>query len=268
MAGGRITRMTDFNKFEARDVITDEVLRATFDDATLSRAADYVPFVDTASMDVKKDAESLMVNAHVAGTQTQPYQVIFEVYTADANVYGGHVAIRAVCSCPVGIACKHAAALAIALRDIGNDARDDTWRRRLQALTSALSAPGHNVEQEPFALQFTLSAHRFRSDVLLPGVRPMRPGKKQTWVKSGASWTKVPTLAAGRTLPESQAAALHGLYNALVSNRVYLFDGVVPSLESFGARLPLLLRAAQAAGITFITDDTLASVSVRDDPVR
>src|SRR5699024_4852116 len=125
--------MTDFNKFEARVVITEWVLRETFDDATLSRAADYEPFVYTAFLDVNMDAESLMVDALVAGTQTQPYQVIFEVYTADANVYGGHVAIRAVCSCPVGIACKHAAALAIALRDIGNDARDDTWRRRLQA---------------------------------------------------------------------------------------------------------------------------------------
>src|SRR5699024_7729716 len=259
--------MMDFTSFEARDVITDEVLRATFDDATLSRAADYVPFIDTASMDVKKDAESLMVNAHVAGTQAQPYQVIFEVYITDADVRGGHVVIRAVCSCPVGIACKHAAALAVALRDIIDDARDSTWRRRLQALTSALSAPGHTVNQEPVALQFTLSAHRFRSDVALPGVRPMRPGKKQTWVKSGASWTKTPSLTAGRALPAGQAAALHGLYTALVSNRVYLFDGVVPPLESFGARLPLLLRHAQAAGITFITDDTLASVSVRDDPV-
>src|SRR5699024_11469618 len=55
---------------------------------------------------------------------------------------------------------------------------------------------------------------------------------------------------------------------SLLCNRVYLFDGVVPSLEGFGARLPLLLREAQAAGITFITDDTLASVSVRDAPLR
>src|SRR5699024_6291585 len=113
VAGGRITRMMDFNKFDARDIMTDEVLRATFDDGTMSRAADYVPFVETASMDVKKDAKSLMVNALVAGTRPQPYQVIFEAYMVDNDLYGGNIAIRAVCSCPVGIACKHSAALAL-----------------------------------------------------------------------------------------------------------------------------------------------------------
>lgn len=268
MPRAKLAYVMDFNKLDARDIMTDGVVRATFDDATMSRAADYVPFVETASMDVKKDAQSVMVNALVAGTRTQPYQVIFEVYATDVELYSGHVAIRAVCSCPVGIACKHAAALALALRNIGDDGRDNTWQQRLQALTSALSTSGPNPEHESFALQFTLAAHRFRSDVVLPGVRPMRPGKKQNWVKSGANWTKIPALAAGRALPADQAAALHGLYNALVSNRVYLFDGVVPSLESFGARLPLLLREAEAAGIAFITDDTLALVSVRDDPVR
>lgn len=257
--------MIDFRDHDVREIATHDVLDSVFDGVTLSRAVEYVPFVDEASMQIQQEANSLVVHARVAGKRPQPYRVIFGVYAMDTDLSGDNIAIRALCSCPVGMMCKHAAALGLLLA--GAEGQDDAWRRRLEALSAALAAPAHKDHYENFALHFTLFAHRLHSDVVLPGMRPLRPGKKQNWVKSGANWNKIPTLVSQRILPPAQAGVLHALYDALISNRVYLFDGAVPSLDGFGARLPLLLREAQDAGIVFITDDSLTSVSVRHEPV-
>src|SRR5436190_13584515 len=93
--------------------------------------------------------------------------------------------------------CKHGAAVALSMREghVSGE-RVAEWERQLGSLVEDLSRTAdRDIEQFPLALQFTLEerrAYSYRDDGPLPGIRPLRPGAKQAWIRTGADWSDIP----------------------------------------------------------------------------
>jgi hypothetical protein len=125
------------------------------------------------------------------------------------------------------------------------------WERLLGSLVDDLSRTAdRDVEQFPLALQFTLEHRRvysYRDDGPVLGIRPLRPGAKQAWIKGGADWSDIPGAVLARRLLPEHADTVGALHGALQRHRGYQAAGISPTLAQFGPHLPRLLRAAETA---------------------
>ena len=121
--------------------------------------------------------------------------------------------IFSLCTCPVRNMCKHGAAVALSIRE-GHTSGDRVpeWERRLGTLVEDLSRTAdREVERFPLALQFTLDERRvysYRHEGPRLGIRPLRPGAKQAWIRSGADWSDIPGAVLARSLLPEQADAI------------------------------------------------------------
>ncbi|MCP2247957.1 DEAD/DEAH box helicase [Lentzea aerocolonigenes] len=96
------------------------------------------------------------------------------------------------CSCPVGLNCKHVAALVVAATQPEQPRRKPskvTWDRSLEALLDG----GQEVDAGvPLAIELTLAQANARTG---PGysltARMVRPGKNGGWVGSGLNWNQL-----------------------------------------------------------------------------
>uniref|UniRef100_UPI001C7F1C02 hypothetical protein n=1 Tax=Nocardioides stalactiti TaxID=2755356 RepID=UPI001C7F1C02 len=256
--------------------LTDEFLEGHFAPETLARARAYLDRFDGPPQLQQLSAGSVTATAFVQGSAPVPYHV--QLHCEVGRPSGRSRArtsgwIFSLCTCPVRNMCKHGAAVALAIR-LGHSpsARLPDWERRLGSLVDDLArAADQEVEQVPIALHFTLEerlvpAYRPGGGAVL-GLRPMRPGTKQAWVKTGADWSDVPGLVAARRLLPDQADALGALHGALQRHRGYQVAGAAPALASFGPHLPRMLRAAVAAGIDLVPVRPLTEVTLRDKTV-
>ncbi|HYG93502.1 MAG TPA: DEAD/DEAH box helicase [Nocardioides sp.] len=253
--------------------LTDDFLEEHFDPETLDRAREYVDRLDGPPDVHQLSPGAVTATAYVQGTQPQPYRVQLHAEIARPSGRSGALTsgwIFSLCTCPVRNLCKHGAAVALTMRQgFVGAGRSPAWERRLGALVDELAAvTTPPADQHPMALQVSLDdrGRYYRGGPTLR-MRPLRPGAKQAWIKSGADWTDIPGALLARTILPDQADALGALHAALQANRAYYSTGLAPSLDQFGSALPRLLRQAVAAGVELVGQPPLRSVRLRDRPV-
>lgn len=249
---------------DIRDALTASYLAQFFDTATLLRARDYVDAVAGLEV-VHETSASLTATAEVRGTAPDPYQVQLhaEVDVRDDWVFSA-------CTCPVSRMCKHGAAVALSLRGPGSvrPAGEAAWRGQLQRLADDLEARaratmsgqrlGLEVSRRP-ASRWSRGAAGDLS------MRPVRPGARRGWARSGAEWSDLGgPVAVSRFVP-AQVEALQGLRRGLISQQSYLVVGAAPMLDDYGDRLVPGVRAAVQAGVTLVAGPGLTSVRVSAD---
>ncbi|GAB2986012.1 DEAD/DEAH box helicase [Nocardioides montaniterrae] len=253
--------------------LTDAYLAEHFDPATIGRALSYVGAVRDIELSTLS-AGSVTATALVAGTRDVPYEV--QLHAEVAGGARGRGWLFTVCTCPVGSLCKHGAALAFALRRGFVESADvrakPQWRTSLGRLSEELRRELPS-ERDPLtmALEFAYEPARQRSwngagaRVL---VRPLRPGAKQRWIKTGADWSDVPLLASRRQLVPSQAAALVALQTSLQVNHAYFAGGAASDVRDFGPQAVRLLRDAVDAGVEVVCRAPLREIVLAEEPAR
>ncbi|MGC5249405.1 SNF2-related protein [Gordonia sp. DT219] len=164
--------------------------------------------------------------------------------------------LEALCTCPVGFYCKHAAALLLmaqqdALRPGAALQVAPTavpaWRR---ALGEILPATNTEPERRPLALAVGRGASsRFAPD---PGlnIRPMTMGARGQWIKTGASWQDV-LFAYNVDLNTEHCNALRAVYQAVTGNN-YITNRDALSLTNAPRAVWPALRNAVDAGVVLI----------------
>lgn len=185
---------------EARtlDEVSDRELSAAFDSMTLVRAGDYARAGRVTSLVVADGGTRAA--ARVIGSGPAIYRTEVTLSTDSHGTFLG-----SDCTCPIGVACKHAAATILALRtqrpwrsDATDAPRDGstTWRDALDELLDV-------AEPEPEASVVGLlldveqprrgsSAWHHESDAPKIQLRPMIPGAQPgRWIKTGISWEAV-----------------------------------------------------------------------------
>ncbi|PKW27801.1 DEAD/DEAH box helicase [Phycicoccus duodecadis] len=181
------------------------------------------------------------------------------------------------CSCPVGSDCKHAVAVAVAVRQrepavsdaaraaAGGPPPPPTWEQALGGLLDddrALDTTpvGLLIEPaRPAGGRPRLADDTGRAQLRL---RPVVPGVRGTWIRSGVSWE---TFAGGYygfgkvTFPDEHRDALTAVADAHRRSVRAFGYGRMPDailLDHLGAGWVALLRAADRAGVRLLADLT------------
>lgn len=254
--------------------MTDEFLEDYFTLETLERAAAYRDRLDGPPHISSLSAGAVTATADVIGTRPSPYHVQLHAEVGRPTAAGRAAPkgwLFTLCTCPVRTMCKHGAAVAMSIR-AGHAPTSGVsdWERRLGSLVDDLATQERATEAPlRLALQVSLDegrASHYRSGPALR-VRPMRPGARGNWIKTGAEWPDIHAGLISRAFEPAQADAIGALHAALQANRGYYSAGVSPSLDQFGPRAVDLLRAAADSGIEILPVAPIASVELRPDPV-
>ncbi len=180
------------------DEFSDRELSRAFDRVTLARGADYARAGRVTSIIVGD--EGTRAAARVIGNGSGLYRT--EV-TLEADPHGEPM-LESDCTCPVGFACKHAAALVIALRtqrpwrtdQPSGSERATSWR---DALGDLLDVPEPDPQTGVVGLLLDIESPRghipsWEPQTRSPRIqlRPMIPGASPgRWIKTGISWEAV-----------------------------------------------------------------------------
>ncbi|MGY1703570.1 SNF2-related protein [Geodermatophilus sp. SYSU D00697] len=250
---------------ELRPALTDGVLRRSVGDQAWLRGAAYAR--EGRVSEVSSYRAIGRVEGVVAGSQGRAYRTVAEYDGAERRWWGE-------CSCPVGLDCKHVAALLVAARRTLAPApasRPPDWELALADLQPPPSAG--SGAGTPIALQFDVERGNRRTGAAEVSVRlrPVVPGRNGRWIRTGVSWRTLPYDWAGQRNP-AHVEALQGLHRAHRaaderpgSGWSYGSADVPVRLEEFGPELwPALQRAADA-GVTLLTTRS-GAVSVVPEP--
>lgn len=186
---------------DIRSALTDDYLTGFFDVATMARARSCVDRVRSLEI-AQLTSGSLTATAQVWGTAPAPYHVQLHMEVDEASDW-----VFSACSCPVGRLCKHGAALAMVLRSghLELPGARSAWQQRLDRLSREVATRAQaSLEGVPLALEVSRRpANRWsRSAAGELALRPLRPGARRGWVKSGAEWTDLSQpVARGRFVP-------------------------------------------------------------------
>ena len=246
---------------DIRHALTDAYLTGFFDPGALTRARQCLERVEDLEV-VHETDSSLTATATVGGTSPFPYHVQFHAEVdADADW------VFSSCSCPVARMCKHGAAVALVLRTPGPapTAAEPLWRQQLGRLTDELEARARSaLAGQSLGLELSRRpASRWsRGAAGELSMRPVRPGARRGWARSGAEWSDLAgPVAPSRFVPD-QVEALRVLHRGLLSRHSYLVAGAASPLEDYGDRLVPALREAVARGVTLVPGAGLGSVAV------
>ncbi len=254
--------------------LTDEFLEEYFAPETLERADGYRDRLDGPPQLNQLSPGAVTATAYVIGTRPTPYHV--QLHAEVGRPTGPSRTapkgwLFTLCTCPVRTMCKHGAAVALSIRTGHTDsAPGSDWEHRLAALVDDVAKTAEPaVDQTPLALQLTLdhASGRFYRTGPTIGLRPLRRGARDNWIKTGGDWSDVPSGITLRAYPPEQADAVGALHAALQANRGYYSTGLPPTLGSFGPRVVDLLRGAVAAGVELVAVPPLRSVALHDEPV-
>ncbi|WP_309232849.1 SWIM zinc finger family protein [Blastococcus sp. TML/C7B] len=231
-----------------QEVVTDEALTHAVGPATLDRAR---PYARRSVLGLKLTEDGRRATAHVQGGDPAPYR------TTVVRTDGGRTGWIGACTCPVGDDCKHAVAVLLALRPRvgpvgGGRPGVPGWEQQLEELVSAAAdaAPASTV---PIGLQFE-TAEGGRGSVGSPGVRqrlvrlrPVIPGARGNWVRSGISWKQLQYDSARAGWDPAHLAALRALHatHSAARNQYYSYAPVDVYLHEFG---PGPVAAARRGG--------------------
>lgn len=202
---------------------------------------------------VDLDPETMTVTGRVAGTYRDTYTVVVQL-SLDRS---GMLAIsRSRCDCPMVTDCKHTAAVLVVARHLTTAAtltQRPAWEKTLDTL---LATPTWSAATDaaPLALEFGVErVPAFRGYVGRQDlqIRPVRPGRSGTWVRSGISWDDLDFVARSyrasdrELLQQFRAAAGSSVRHALPRSSWL-------SLSTVGTRVWDLLDQATATGLTLI----------------
>ncbi|MCF6379707.1 DEAD/DEAH box helicase [Nocardioides KLBMP 9356] len=253
-----------------RDALTDDYLAEFFDDGALVRGRACVDSVHALEV-VHETDSSLTATALVEGTAQQPYRVQLHAEVEDSGDW-----VFSACTCPVARMCKHGAAVALSLRApaVPSAPRPEdvaAWRHQLGRLVGDVEARARSTlagQQLGLEVSRKAASRWSRSTAGDLSMRPVRPGARRGWARSGADWSDlVGPVARSRFVP-AQVEALQALHRGLVSRHTYFVAGAASQLEDYGDRLVPAVRAAVAAGVTLVPGAGVASVAVADDPAE
>ncbi len=145
-------------------------------------------------------AQDHRLTAEVKGSGARWYSTSVDLTPPASD--GSARPLRSVCSCPVTLNCKHAAAILLYVSaESSRDTSVPTWRRRAEESLRFLDAPRPRVEDAPLlGLQLSLVADDTRSDApsgVQPGLgnrlkaRIVVPGKGGRWKSAGVEWDRL-----------------------------------------------------------------------------
>ncbi len=261
-------------------------------------------------LEVSDDGQGRLLYAQVQGTRATPYVVVVSRAASAGGRWSGS------CTCPVAFDCKHVAAAMIAAREqqiagraVVPPAPRALWESALGELVSSgtsVAAASH----ERFALQIELvddlSVWRFGQgrggapggfhgspgsgsggsgggDAWAPPqrlrLRPVRMGRRGSWVRTGASWSDISRQGgyAGLTSSGPGAARISRQLEVLRSmlatyqaraRGYYGYGDVAVHLDDLGASAWSLLGQAVAAGLELVLAGTGAAVALAPEPGR
>lgn len=250
---------------DIRDALNDVYLAQFYDAGTMARAAGILDHVLRLEV-VHESSSSLTATAQVLGSAQVPYDVQFHAEVNETSDW-----VFSACSCPVARLCKHGAAVALRLRGASSPAPLPVWRERLARINDDLAQRARStLVGTRLGLEISRRpATRWSRGT--PGdfsMRPMRPGARSGWVRSGAEWTDLSGPAARSRFVPAQADALLTLHRGLVGLHTYLAAGAAPMLDDYGDRLVPSLRAAVDAGGTLLPGAGVDSLALSHEPAQ
>lgn len=252
---------------DIRNALSESYLARFYDSGTLPRARSCLRGVFDLEI-VHETSSSLTATAQVAGSAPAAYHVQFHAEVNESSDW-----VFSACSCPVARMCKHGAAVALRLGGVVSapPPRRPQWQQQLARLTTEVERRSQStLTGMPLALEISRRPPN-RWSRGTPGdlsMRPMRPGARKGWVRSGADWTELSGSVAPSRFVPAHAEALLALQRGLISLHTYLVAGAAPMLDDFGDRLVPALRAAVGAGVTLLPGAGVASISLSDGPAR
>nr|WP_239521770.1 DEAD/DEAH box helicase [Geodermatophilus sabuli] len=194
------------------------------------------------------------------------------IYQTVVEYDGGESRWWGECSCPVGFDCKHVAATLLAARQVHMASSEapgaPDWERAVADLVQAAPSPGGT----PIGLQFDVERavnRRAAGPEVSVRLRPVVPGAKGRWIRTGVSWRSLPFDWSGHR-NQAHADALTGLHRvhraADDGPGGYSGSGDAPvRLEEFGPELWPALRRAVDDGVTLLTSRG-GTVAVTEQP--
>ncbi|WP_232679833.1 DEAD/DEAH box helicase [Nocardioides sp. R-C-SC26] len=201
----------------------------------------------------------------VQGTTAAPYEVGFSLEQS-----GAAASIDTLCTCPVSFQCKHGAAVALVLAAAREETRAArrTWRDEVDDLSRGLLGTDPGEIRPGVGLEFSTIPEVAAADGAPERIvlRPMRPGARGGWAKSGLGWSEIPLARVRRSYDPDQLAVLERLLDALRGHGHWR-DGTDPVLDQFGPHLVPLLRDALAVGVTMLTSAGVPAIRLMDGPV-
>ncbi len=223
------------------------MLAECFDPGVLQRGKAYA--AESRVQILTSPAGSL--KATVSGSARNPYAV--RVRWRGTR---GRILIEDECSCPLGGGCKHVAATILTARaDAAPPDLDTTWRRELAAIVG----DGHGADDDlvPLALEVVVdrpsTARRGTAAPPQVTARPVRLGRNDRWVRSGATWRDLaqPSGFATRDLRPDHVTALRSMLSATRGSHHYP-DNQPIDLGDFGSDLWFHLERLARVGVALI----------------
>lgn len=214
------------------------------------------------------------VSGTCRGSGMRTYQVAVHYQRTTNGIFRD---LEGQCSCPVGFNCKHAVALMLTAhhqaRGPAAGARHQDWR---DILTEAFPPAERHATPLALTVEFdstaTTHAPRIfgRARPLGQGtvrVRPMRPGKRSTWIASGATWADIRNhQVAGAAA--AQLTALTALYRLHEATDPFAY-GATTWIDLAGLDNPALwpvLEQIVSAGVHLITNGDHRPVTLEAQP--
>jgi superfamily II DNA or RNA helicase len=245
---------------ELRPLLTESVIRRTVGGEVFRRGVAYAE--QGRVSDIRYSRGLRQLDATVRGSGSRLYTTVAE-FDDDGLRWWGE------CSCPVGLDCKHVAAVLLVAREAldgsptspGTSAPD--WERVLTDLVGPATPPD-GPKSTPLGLQFEVEAPAGRGGGRsgVPGrsvrLRPVVRGAKGRWIRTGVSWRSLQYDYHSQRDP-AHAAALRALYRAHQAAddgpTYYGYgSGDAPVLlEEFGPALWPALQQAVDEGVTLVT---------------
>ncbi len=243
-----------------QEMVTDEALTEAVGAGVLGRAR---PYARRSVLGLQLTEDGRRATALVQGGDPAPYR------TTVVRTDGGRRGWIGACTCPVGDDCKHAVAVLLSLRPrLGppGGRRPDIpgWEQQLEELVSAAADVG-SASTVPIGLQFEMAdADRGRGSISSPGVRqrlvrlrPVIPGARGRWVRTGISWRQLQYDSVRAGWDPAHLAALRALHatHSAARNQYYSYAPVDVYLHEFGPGLWRLLAEAVGDGVQLMTAD-------------
>ena len=258
----------------------------TDDDLALMRLVDTATFIrgrtyaKTGSvLSAEWDADYREVSGEVEGSTPTPYIVTAWI---KRGADGKLASFSSRCNCPVGIDCKHGVAVLLhGLTQLSEQRRGSAWQVSLSGLLDsapidiAVEAPTIGVLLE--VIHVPAGGHRVHTRL---SARPVLPGRKSGWSKTGVSWQQLATPWFGRgqsrldrieLLRELAALDLNGIPTYYGGSPPVYFDGMSPRLWALLGQmreLDIPLVTGQRGLEPVPVDTTAASLTIdvdRDD---
>lgn len=213
------------------------------------------------------DPAERLLTGSVRGSGSARYRTVVEL---EARRPGGAIGLAGSCSCPVGVSCKHVAAVVFAARrspSLAPPARPVTtsWETSLAPLVrppeedATSGTPVLALQVEVAAA--TPATRRSSGPQGAPPrvlVRPVVRGAKGGWIRTGATWRDVIHGHGRMTFAGAAWDALRALHSQAAARNPYGFSDGPIDLATVGPGLWRLLDEVEASGVSLVPDKATA----------